>query len=192
VLAYADNLDWQCVKGRVGPGIAFDYGDEASTILKMHSWSLTLHGPGGILSRFDSPEAQFVLGTESAPDVLTVAGEGVAPRHAWVWLADSAMQVEDLAGGTLVNGHPVTARVEVEYPASVQVGDVTLVVEVKSAAVDRSTHATIPHRTPARGGTVARDEAAGAGSSRANSGLRPTSIRWSPSAGAGQRSFANG
>ncbi len=129
----------------------------------MHSWSLTLHGPGGILSRFDSQEAQFVLGTESAPDVLTVAGEGVAPKHAWVWLADSAMQVEDLAGGTLVNGHPITGRVEVEYPASVRVGDVTLVVEVKTAAVDTSTHATIPQRTPTRGGTAARNEAAGAG-----------------------------
>ena len=50
-----------------------------------------------------------------------------------MWLADARMQVEDLAGGALVNGHPIEGRVEVEYPASVQVGDVTLVVEVKGA-----------------------------------------------------------
>ena len=65
----------------------------------MKQWSLTLHGPTGILSQFDSQEAQFVLGTEEAPDVLTVAGEGIAPRHAWVWLADARLQVEDLAEG---------------------------------------------------------------------------------------------
>jgi hypothetical protein len=41
------------------------------------------------------------------------------------------MQVEDLGGGTLVNGHPITERVEVEYPVSVQVGSITLVVEEK-------------------------------------------------------------
>ena len=101
----------------------------------MKVWSLTLHGPGGILSQIDSPEAQFVIGTEEAPDVLTVAGEGVAPRHAWVWITESGLQVEDLACGTLVNGHPIEGRVEAEYPASVQVGAVTLVVEVKESVV---------------------------------------------------------
>jgi len=61
------------------------------------------------------------------------------------------MQVENLAGGTMVNGHPIEGRVEVEYPASVQVGDVTLVVEVKGAAQappvqDPSLAVTIPQR----------------------------------------------
>jgi hypothetical protein len=36
-----------------------------------------------------------------------------APRHAWVWLADARLQVEDLGGGTLLNGPPITERVEV-------------------------------------------------------------------------------
>jgi len=80
----------------------------------MKHWSLTLHGPRGILSRFDSQEAQFVLGAEEAPDVLTVTGAGIALRHASVWLASERMQVEDLAGGTLVNVHPMEGRVEVE------------------------------------------------------------------------------
>lgn len=54
----------------------------------MKQWSLTLHGPGGIRSQFDSLEAQFVLGSEEATDVLKVEDEGVAPRHAWVWIAE--------------------------------------------------------------------------------------------------------
>jgi serine/threonine protein kinase len=64
--------------------------------------------------------------------MFTVAAEGVMGRHAWVWIAEGRLQVEDLAGGTLVNGHPITGRVEAEYPASVQVGELTLVVEQKS------------------------------------------------------------
>ena len=115
----------------------------------VNQWSLTLHGPGGVLSQFDSQEARFVLGTEEAPDVLTVAGEGVASRHAWVWIAAGRMQVEDLAGGTLVNGHPIDGRVEADYPASVQVGSVTLVVEVKAVATEPSVDITIPQPTPA-------------------------------------------
>ena len=91
-------------------------------------WSITLHDPTGILSHFDSQEAQFVLGTEVGPDVLTVAGEGVAPRHARVSITEGHMEVEDLAGGTLVNGHPIEDRVDVGYPVSVQAGAVTLVV----------------------------------------------------------------
>ena len=118
----------------------------------VNQWSLTLHGPGGILSQFDSAEAQFVLGTEESPDVLTVAGEGIAPRNAWVWIAEGRMQVEDIAGGTLVNGHPIEGRVEAEYPASVQVGDVTLVVEVKEVAEEQSVDVTTPQRTPTKAG----------------------------------------
>jgi len=72
----------------------------------MHHWSFTLHGPSGILSTLESGETQFVLGTEQAADVWTIAGEGVAPRHALVRVAAGRIQVEDLAGGTLVNGLP--------------------------------------------------------------------------------------
>ncbi len=127
-----------------------DYGVSVIRVVCMKQWSLTLHGPTGILSQFDSQEAQFVLGTEEAPDVLSVAGEGIAPRHALVSLADGHMRVEDLAGGTLVNGHPIEGRVEVDYPASVQVGSITLVVEEKVAAVDISSAVTIPQRPAAK------------------------------------------
>ena len=120
----------------------------------MHHWSFTLHGPSGILSTLESGETQFVLGTEQAADVWTIAGEGVAARHALVRVAAGRIQVEDLAGGTLVNGHPITGRVEAEYPASVQVGEVTLVVEQKGE--DFSQAATIV-QSPRQGGAPLDD-----------------------------------
>jgi hypothetical protein len=107
----------------------------------MHHWSFAVHGPSGILSTLESGETQFVLGTELAADVWTTAGEGVAARHALVRVAEGRIQVEDLAGGTLLNGHPITGRFEAEYPASVEVGEVTLVVEQKSE--DSSQAATL-------------------------------------------------
>ena len=129
----------------------------------MQTWSLTLHGSGGILSHSESQEAQFVLGSEKAPDVLTVSGEGIASRHAWLWIAEGRMQVEDLAGGTRVNGHPIEGRVEVEYPASVQVGEVTLVVEVQDVASGISADVTILQRPPSSSGATSERQAADVG-----------------------------
>ena len=97
----------------------------------MQTWSISLHGPSGIISTVDTGEAQFVIGTETASDVFSVQGDGIAPRHAWVWISEAGLQVEDLGVGTLVNGYQITERVQVEYPASVQVGELTLVIEVK-------------------------------------------------------------
>ena len=138
----------------------------------MQTWSITLHGPSGIISTVDTGESQFVIGTETASDVFTIHGEGIMPRHAWVWISEAGLQVEDLVGGTLVNGYQINERVQVEYPASVQVGDVTLVIEVKlvqpvavsptpssmditipQRAVTKSKasmEVTIPQRTPTR------------------------------------------
>ena len=138
----------------------------------MLTWSITLHGPSGIISTIDTGEAQFVIGTETASDVFTIHGEGVAARHAWVWISEAGLQVEDLGGGTLVNGYHITERVQVEYPASVQVGELTLVIEVKLvqpvvvsptlsslditipqravAKSKASLEVTIPQRTPTR------------------------------------------
>jgi serine/threonine protein kinase len=120
----------------------------------MHRWSLTLHGPGGILGTLDSGETQFILGTDQAAGMWTVAGEGVAARHALVRVAAGRIRVEDLAGGTLVNGHPIAGSVEAEYPASVQVGEVTLVVEQKGE--DLSQAATIV-QSPRPGGAPLDD-----------------------------------
>ena len=76
--------------------------DARSSVLLMRQWSITLHGPAGILSAVDTGESQFVIGTETASDVFTVVGDGVKARHAWVWIGEAGMQVEDLGGGTLV------------------------------------------------------------------------------------------
>jgi hypothetical protein len=85
----------------------------------MRTWSITLHGPSGIISPVDTGESQFVVGAETASDVFTVHGDGVTGRHAWVWISEAGLQVEDLGGGTLVNGYQITERVPVEYAASV-------------------------------------------------------------------------
>jgi serine/threonine protein kinase len=118
----------------------------------MQTWSITLHGPAGVLSTVDTGESQFVIGTETASDVFTVNGEAIAPRHAWVWISETGLQVEDLGGGTLVNGYQINERVQVEVPASVQVGEVTLVIEVKlvqpvaASSTPSSLDITIPQR----------------------------------------------
>jgi serine/threonine protein kinase len=120
--------------------------------MQMRQWSITLHGPAGILSSADTGEAQFVIGTETASDVFTVVGDGVKARHAWVWISEAGLQVEDLGGGTLVNGYQISERVQVEYPASVQVGEVTFVIEVKEvqpvvvSPTPSSIYITIPQR----------------------------------------------
>ena len=43
----------------------------------MQTWSITLHGPLGVISTVDTGESQFVIGTETASDVFTVIGHGV-------------------------------------------------------------------------------------------------------------------
>ena len=40
-------------------------------------------------------------------------GDGVGARHAWIWISEAGMQVEDLGEGTLVNGYQITERVQV-------------------------------------------------------------------------------
>ncbi len=126
----------------------------------MSRWSITLHGPSGILSTVDAGESQFVIGTDTAPDVFTVVGESVMARHAWVSIGEAGLQVEDLGGGTLVNGHAIAERVQAEYPASVQVGESTLVIElqavqpVAAGPSSSSTEITIPHRASVRTGSA--------------------------------------
>ncbi len=64
-----------------------------------------------------------------------MVGEGIATRHAWVWIGEAGLQVEPLGGQTFVNGHAISERVQVEYPALVQVGAVTLALELLAPRV---------------------------------------------------------
>ncbi|NBV87062.1 MAG: serine/threonine protein kinase, partial [Verrucomicrobia bacterium] len=97
--------------------------------MRVKQWTLTVHDSRGARSEVEAGEREFILGSESAFGVMRVVGEGVAPRHAKVKYGGERLVVEALGGETFVNGSPIQGRVEVDYPASVEVGDVTLVVE---------------------------------------------------------------
>ena len=97
--------------------------------------SITLHDPSGVVSRADTPESPFFIGTDTGADVFTIAGEGVIGRHARVWIGETGLQVEDLGGGTLVNGHLITERVQVEYPVQINIAAFNLVIEEKAPSV---------------------------------------------------------
>ena len=109
-----------------------DYGKGTFNVRRMKQWTLTVHDSRGARSEVEAGEREFILGSESAFGVMRVVGNGVAPRHAKVKYGGELLVVEKLGGETFVNGSPIEGRVEVEYPASVEVGDVTLVVEAIS------------------------------------------------------------
>jgi len=98
----------------------------------MEQWSITISNLSGVVAQFESSEIQFVLGTGRAEGIYTIGGEGVAPRHAWLWISGRGLQVEDLAGGALVNGEYIQERVQVSYPVRVQLGEVSVSIEVKA------------------------------------------------------------
>lgn len=106
----------------------------------MKPLSLQVQVAGGAPRIEIYPFAEVILGSDTEAGVFSLPYEGVAPRHAWICLQDGILFVEDLgsAGGTLVNGMAITGRVEVHCPASVHVGEVTVVVGVadESATVE--------------------------------------------------------
>ena len=103
----------------------------------MRDWSITLHGGTGILRGTGTGDSEFVLGTEPGPNVLTIAGEGVAPRHVWLSVDEDGVQVEALAPDTLVNGERIEGRVRVAAPATVRIGTVTMEIESKSGTLPK-------------------------------------------------------
>jgi hypothetical protein len=68
------------------------------------TWSITFEGARGVIGTVDTLESQFVIGTEAGSNVFTVHCKGAAKRHAWIWVNGAGLQVEDLGGGTRVNG----------------------------------------------------------------------------------------
>ncbi len=79
------------------------------------------------MDRRESGETEFVLGSEAGDGVLCVVG--LAPVHARVSIMEGRMEVEDLGGGVVVDGKAVQGRVGLGYPACVELGSVTLVIE---------------------------------------------------------------
>ena len=73
----------------------------------------------------------MIAGSDPSCDIF-INSTDVAAHHTSLWLEGTKLQVEDLTGahGTLVNGYDISGRVEIECPASVQVGPATLTIRV--------------------------------------------------------------
>ncbi|NBV33653.1 MAG: FHA domain-containing protein [Proteobacteria bacterium] len=93
-------------------------------------FELTLHYAGTSRS-FHAEEGAMIAGSDPSCEVVIDSTE-VAPHHTSIWLEGTKIQVEDLTGahGTLVNGYDISGRVEIECPASVQVGPATLTIRI--------------------------------------------------------------
>ena len=88
----------------------------------MQTWSITLHGPAGVISTVDTGESQFVIGTETASDVFTVQGEGVTARHAWVWISEARIRgqgIDPVRGVSKVTGKEWRLPTNAEWEAAV-------------------------------------------------------------------------
>jgi formylglycine-generating enzyme required for sulfatase activity len=105
----------------------------------MNTWSITVFCKSGEMRSFEFKEGLFLIGADASCE-LAVGEPGIAGLHTSVRLAADRMHVEDLgsAAGTRVNGRRIRLPTEVEYPASLQLGETLVVVEPSTAELDRS------------------------------------------------------
>ncbi len=111
----------------------------------MNEWNLTVHHAGEVIGEFSLPAGTFLVGTDPACGIfLQVAG--VAPMHAEIQLGGEQLLIEDLGsvGGTTVNGYAISGRVEVAFPARVQVGETVILLESAAEAPSASEDAEHP------------------------------------------------
>ncbi len=80
---------------------------------------------GRELGRATLGPGEYVLGSEAGSD-LRVEAESVAPRHARLTIHFDHTLVEDLGGGTAVNGQPVTGSARLWPGQHVQLGTATV------------------------------------------------------------------
>ncbi|RFC46278.1 MAG: pTyr [Verrucomicrobia bacterium] len=92
---------------------------------------------GGTSDAFTFEGGSLMIGRDPSCEVV-IDAEGVELHHASLMLEGTKIQVEDLTGGhkTFVNGYDISGRVEVECPATVQMGPAVLRVKVVEAAPD--------------------------------------------------------
>lgn len=93
---------------------------------------ITLKGPAGILATVHVDDSELTFGSASSGDVFTLDGQGIAPRQARVVFGEHSLLVEDLAGGTIVNGSVIDGSVTVDYPARLTMSEMTIVIELAS------------------------------------------------------------
>ncbi|MEI6713677.1 MAG: protein kinase [Verrucomicrobiota bacterium] len=95
------------------------------------TYALILHTPEGVVQSMNSGEGFLILG--SAPSCsIRIDDPSVAPEHARVILRETEIEVENLTQGkvTEVNGVQIHEKTVAEIPASVQIGDTVLLVEM--------------------------------------------------------------
>lgn len=104
----------------------------------MKTWSVTVFCKSGEMRSFEFKEGLFLIGADASCE-LAVGEPGIAGLHTSVRLAADRMYVEDLgsAAGTRVNGRRIRLPTEVEYPASLQLGETLVVVEPSLNELDR-------------------------------------------------------
>ena len=101
----------------------------------MKQWNLTLHLNQSCIQRWKSSEGTLHVG--SSPDCeLTIQDEQISSRHAAILLGPDSLEVEDLGSrlGTRVNGYDIEGRVQVEYPAALQLGEYEILIEERKTA----------------------------------------------------------
>jgi serine/threonine protein kinase len=102
----------------------------------MSQWKITITDSSGNCRVAEVSAGKLVVGTDPGCG-LCVAGEGVEPEHADMWFGGEHLRVQDrgTASGTVVDGFLINAKVKVEYPVTVQIGSLRLLVEVFSEPV---------------------------------------------------------
>ena len=99
----------------------------------MNHWTITITDPSGESRVAEVSAGKIVVGTDPGC-ALCLEGADVAPEHADFWFGGEHLRVQDRgsASGTFVDGILITAKVKVEYPVSVQLGALTLLVEAQT------------------------------------------------------------
>ena len=97
--------------------------------MDLRFWNVSVFGAVGMVRTMRLGEGSYVVGSDPECDIAAL-GDGLAPRHALLVLSGEAVLVEDLgaAAGTLLGGPRVAGRRVGDCPATLELGQVRLVV----------------------------------------------------------------
>jgi serine/threonine protein kinase/WD40 repeat protein len=108
------------------------------------TFHINIRTPEGTVTHVLEP-GEYSIGSDSECHIL-LPDSGVAPRHATLWLEAGRLQIEDAGGAaeTRVNGYDISGKVEVAYPATVQMGRALLELHETAAASIRAHEDDLP------------------------------------------------